>query len=138
MIQNPSQQPEPQDPPERPERPEPEPLHPEQLTWAALLGKWIDFAQGSLALPNDDAGRKLRASVPDLIMLQAVWFALGEVDELSAGERALGMDRAGVLIERHRAALERTWGQATMPELVREVIDDAAARLAEHRGRPAP
>jgi hypothetical protein len=128
MIQNPSPQPEPASPEP------PEPLHPEQLTWAALLGKWIDFAQGSLALPNDDAGRKLRASVPDLIMLQAVWFALGEVNELSAGERALGLDRAGVLIERHSAALERTWGQATMPELVREVIHDATSRLAEHRG----
>ena len=110
------------------------PLHPEQLTWAALLGKWVDFAQGSLALPDDDAGRKLRASVPDLIMLQAVWFALGELDELSDAERALGLDRAGVLIERHTKALEHTWGQPGVPAQIRELIGEAEARLRERRG----
>ena len=109
------------------------PLHPEQLTWAALLGKWVDFAQGSLALPDDDAGRKLKASVPDLIMLQAVWFALGELDELSGAERALGLDRAGVLIEKHTTALEHTWGKRAMPAQIRELIGEAESRLRERR-----
>ena len=64
------------------------------LTWAVLLGRWVEFARSSVALPGTGDGRRLRDSVPDLIMLQAVWFALEHLGELGAGERALGLDRA--------------------------------------------
>ena len=42
------------------------------MTWAALLGKWTEFAQSALALPDDDEGGRLREAVPAIIGLQAV------------------------------------------------------------------
>ena len=83
---------------------------PQALTWAAMLGRWVDFARSSVALPDDAEGRKLKASVPDLIQLQAVWFALQHLDDLPPDERALGRDRAGVLITRHTRLRERCEG----------------------------
>jgi len=103
---------------------------PQRVTWAVLLGRWIDFARSALALPDDAEGRRLRDSVPDLIMLQAVWFALEHLDELDGAERTLGLDRAEVLIERHRAALEARWKRQGLPGLVRELVDDALRQLA--------
>ena len=68
------------------------PLNTTTLTWAALLGRWIEFARTAVALPDDDTGRCMRASVPDVIMLQAVWFALQHLDDLSSSQRPLGLD----------------------------------------------
>jgi hypothetical protein len=101
------------------------PLHPERLTWAVMLGRWVDFARASVALPavGDSDAAKLRGAVPDLIMLQAVWFALQHVDELEAGEKALGLDRATVLIEKHAAALRARWGE--LPAMIAELIQEA-------------
>jgi len=98
-----------------------------------LLGRWVDFARGALALPADDTGRKLRDSVPDIIMLQAVWFALGQVDELGKDERALGLDRAEVLIDKHAGALQRRWGGAGVPGPIGELVDDALTALSGAR-----
>ena len=103
------------------------------VTWAVLLGHWVDFARSALALPDDAAGRRLRASVPDIIMLQAVWHALGEVDGLDPDQRALGIDRAEVLIDKHAAALHDRFGNDALPDLVAELIDDARARLEATR-----
>ncbi len=103
------------------------------VTWAALLGRWIDFARSAVALPTDNAGRRMRDSVPDVIMLQAVWFALREVDQLSADERALGLDRADVLLQLHADALEQRFPDKAMPPTMRELIDDARSALAAVR-----
>lgn len=108
-----------------------EPLHPERLTWAALLGAWVEFARRAVGLPDDKAGRRMKASVPDIIMLQAVWCALGEMEGLPADEQALGLDRAGLLIERHADALADKWAGEPMPEELAKLISDAWARLAE-------
>lgn len=106
------------------------PLHPERLTWAVMLGRWVAFARSAVALPtHGDAGR-LRASVPDLIMLQAVWFALRHLDELPPDEQAVGRDRARVLIDRHGDALRQRWGD-DLPESMRELIDDAAVAIGQ-------
>jgi hypothetical protein len=113
------------------------PLPVTALTWAALLGRWVEFARSAVALPDDRAGRRLRESVPDLIMLQAVWFALGQLDELPPDERALGLDRAALLIEKHAGSLRSRWEVEPLPEQVRALIDDAAARLAEAEARAA-
>ncbi len=102
-----------------------EPLHADRLTWAALLGRWIEFAKSAVALPDDAPGRRLRESVPDLIMLQAVWFALQHLDELDREERALGLDRAEWLIDRHAQALETRWQGLDMPAPVHGLIADA-------------
>ncbi len=104
------------------------------LTWAVLLGKWIEFARGALALPDDSEGQRLRASVPDIIMLQAVWFALKQLDELSPAERALGIDRAEVLIDKHRRAIEARWAEQQLPAMLLELMDDAARQLAAVSG----
>lgn len=109
------------------------PLPVEGLTWAVLLGKWVDFARSALALPDHEAGRKLRDAVPDMIGLQAVWFALGGVGELAEDQRQLGMDRAGVLIEQHAAALEARWAGQPLPPQLDELIRDARDRLRSAR-----
>ena len=105
------------------------PLHPHQLTWAALLSQWISFARQAVALPDDPHSQKLRDSVTDLIMLQAVYCALDELDQLDRDQRALGLDRAEVLIEKHTNALHQRWSNEAMPDTMRELIDDAHQRL---------
>ena len=115
-------------------QPDARPLRPRQLTWAALLGRWVEFARSALALPKDTIGTAMRESVPDIIMLQAVWFALKDMDGLTATERALGLDRAEVLIDKHADALNRRWagdGSTPMPRQLQELIDDARNRLEE-------
>jgi len=112
------------------------PLYPEHLTWAALLAHWVQFARSAVALPDDTEGRAWRAAVPDLIRLQAVYFALGELGGLPADQRRLGLDRAEVLIERSADALRRAWDGGP-PDAVDELVRDARSRLAEAARRPA-
>lgn len=104
-----------------------------KLTWTVLLGRWVEFARAALALPDDDDGRLMRESVPDVIMLQAVWFALQQLDELDATQRAVGIDRGEVLIQRHRDSLHRRWGP-DLPDALRELIDDASHQLEKVAG----
>lgn len=110
-------------------------LNTRSLTWTAVLGRWVDFARSAVALPDDATGQAMKASVPDIIMLQAVWFALQDLSELPADQRALGIDRAAVLIERHRSAIERRWRRdawpGTLSELVRDVEQLQALRAQE-------
>lgn len=103
---------------------------PDRLTWAVLLGRWIEFARSAMALPIEGDGLKLRDSVADIIMLQAVWFALTQMDDLDSQERLLGLDRAEVLIDRHAGALAARWGDAIPPRLVELIADVRAARQA--------
>ncbi len=106
----------------------------DRLTWAVLLGQWVDFARSAVVLPDDQAGRALRGSVADIIALQAVWFALHHLDELDADERAFGIARAEVLIERHAGAVAQRWGGAELPGELAALIDDARSALAKARG----
>lgn len=103
-----------------------EPLEPERLTWAVLLARWTDFAGSAVALPEVGEAGLVRQSVTDIITLQAVWFALGQMDELSDAERALGLDRAGVLIARHRSAIQARFGENGMPEGLESLLEDVA------------
>ena len=121
----------------------PEPLDAARLTWAVLLGRWTDFARSAVALPEDAEGRRLRESVADLIGLQAVWFALSQLAELPpeampADERALGLTRAGVLIDRHEAALRRRFAPDALPEQAEELIADARAALSVSKRSSSP
>lgn len=109
------------------------PLHPERMTWPLLLGRWVSFARSAVALPSDAAGRRLCDSVPDIIQLQAVWFSLEHLDELDADQRALGLDRAQVLIERHGGALRQRWAGDDLPGELRELIGDATEGLRARR-----
>ncbi len=109
-----------------------------KLTWAVLLGRWVDFAKSSLALPDDAAGRLLQQSVSDIIMLQAVWFALQHLDELDEQQRAVGLDRAQVLFEKHTQALQGRFND-DMPDQVSTLIADAAGQIeaANRAERPS-
>jgi hypothetical protein len=115
-------------------------LRPRQLTWVALLARWVDFAKSALALPNDTVGTALRDSVPDIIMLQAVTSALVELQDLPADERALGCDRAEVLIDRHADSLGRRWGgeSQSLPAQLQELIDEARSALGRICANPNP
>jgi hypothetical protein len=106
------------------------------MTWAALLARWTQFARASVAFPKDAEGDRWRASVAPVIGLQATTFALAEMDELPPDERALGLDRAGLLVRTHATDLHAQWRGEPMPDALREVVDDAqhALTLARERG----
>ena len=105
------------------------PLHPETLTWTALLGRWIEFAQASVALPKDAEGERWRDSVPAVINLQAVTFALADVGELVAEDRPVALDRAAVMIDENSGKLAAIWGKG-LPESLREINEDARKALS--------
>lgn len=106
-------------------------------TWGVLLAKWSQFAQAAVSLPKNEHGERWRSVVADIIGLQAVTFALRDLGELPADERALGLDRAAVLIRSHAKAIHAAWGAEPLPEQLLELIGDAqkARELAESLGR---
>lgn len=99
------------------------------LTWAALLGRWMEFAQTAVALPDDTEGRAWKQAVPAIIGLQAVTMALREVSDLPDDERALGLDRAEILIDRHADELRTIFTGAAMHPMLSELMDDARTAL---------
>lgn len=98
-----------------------------KMTWAVLLGRWVEFARSSVALPAEGPLGKLKESVADLITLQAVIAALSELDQLPAEEQALGLDRAQVLVETHSLAVKERFERAggELPDQIRQMIDEA-------------
>lgn len=99
------------------------------LTWAALLGRWTDFARSALALPkHGDAGR-VRQSVVSIITLQAITHALGEVDLLDHLERAVALDRAEILTKLHAAEIHHVWRGEVLPGEIQLLIGDARRAL---------
>ena len=104
-------------------------LDPVKLTWAALLGRWIEFARSAVALPDDASGRAWKQAVPEIIGLQAVTMALGETDQLPADQRALGLDRARILIERHTQKLHAIFSPHPLHPMLTELLDDANAAV---------
>lgn len=102
------------------------------LTWSVLLARWVEFAQAAVAWPDEGEGSAWRASVPDVIQLQALWFALGEAEQLPPEEKALARDRAAVSLAQHRGRLVRAWGsEAAVPAGIVEMVADVQQRLAE-------
>jgi len=104
-------------------------LRPESLTWTVLLGRWVEFAKASVALPADDEGARWRGSVAAVINLQAVTFALGDLGRLGSEERALGRDKAEVLIRENAGVLEGVWRGEVMPGSLMELCGDAREAL---------
>ena len=106
----------------------------DELTWASLLGQWAAFAQASKGLPKDAAGERWRAAVAPIIELQAVTFALGDIDKLRIpGERAVGVDTAQILVRKDAAALHELWRGEELPKEVVLLIDDAQRALEAAR-----
>ncbi len=101
------------------------------LTWAALLAHWTDIARSALALTHDEDGQRWRSVVPDVIALQAVTFATRDLDRLETSERALGLDRAEVLVRKHATNIHTAWKGLDIPPALGELIEQARGSIAE-------
>ena len=104
-------------------------LNPRELTWAALLARWVEFARAAVALPDDEQGSRWKRSVTAIIELQAVIMALGELDELPEAEKALGLDKAEIIIRRNTKQLHDIWDRTDVPAKIEELLRDAAQTL---------
>lgn len=107
------------------------------LTWPALLAHWTSVAQASLALPKTAEGERWRNAVAPIIGLQAVTFAMADLDRLEAGEgdtpagaRGAAIDVAEVLVKRHAGELNTLWAGEPMPPEVDAIIADARKAMA--------
>lgn len=97
---------------------------------------WTSFAKATGSLPASVENDRWRRAAAPIIGLHALTFALSELDQLPADEAAVGLDRASILIERHRAELAAVWDAVSMPEEVALLVRDAILahrRAAEHR-----
>ncbi len=104
------------------------------MAWAALVGRWSEWAAASAAWPeHGDAGRA-RASVPWLIQLQALTQALGEITAVPPRERPWCRDHARATIETAVERLVGVWGNEA-PNEIADIVDDA--RLAVDRSQQA-
>ena len=103
------------------------------LTWPALLAHWTAFAQSSLALPKDAEGGRWRAAVSSIINLQAVTFALDDLDRLTGpgrgGERALALDKAQIIIKSATGQLHSLWREGDLPTELVALIHDAGLAI---------
>jgi hypothetical protein len=107
------------------------------LTWATLLARWTEFARGAVALPLDGESGRIRQAVPFLIGLQALTNALAELERLPYDERAVGLDRAELLIGRYGADIASIW-TGRVPESVKEFVGDAQLALSAAAARHRP
>lgn len=94
-----------------------------------LLAKWTELAKIGVALPKSGETGRWREALPSVITLQAVTCALGESAMLEHEERALGRDRAEMLLREHAANLGTIWRGVPMPETLNEMLDDARRAL---------
>ena len=90
-----------------------------------MLGRWVEFAQSAVALPDSAEGKAWREAVPEIIGLQAVSMALNEVGSLTDEERALGLDRARLLVDEHEQKLMALFGRDLIHPQLEELLDDA-------------
>ena len=114
-----------------------ESLQPGTLSWAALLGKWMDFAKASTALPATGEGQQWRDSVAPMITLQGITFAMAELEQVDASQRLLGWDRGELLVDQASMELDECWGP-NLPSSILETIQSAESSLTEVIARFTP
>jgi hypothetical protein len=102
------------------------------LTWAALLASWTDFAKAAVALPKSPEGDRWRETVPAIIELQAATCALADLHRLPARDRYAALDTAEALITRRASQLNHLWSEEP-PETVVELILDAHSATSAAR-----
>lgn len=102
-----------------------------ELAWAALLGRWIEFAKASVALPTSGDGARWRASIAPFIELQAIVWALRELAEIPVADRPFARDRAEMQVRRAGTHLDEAWRGVPMPTAMLELLDDATIALRE-------
>jgi hypothetical protein len=110
------------------------------LTWPALLAHWTSVAQASVALPKNAEGERWRSAVAPVIGLQAVTFALADLDRLAAGAeeelpgaRAAAIDKAEVIVRLHATELHGLWRGEAMPGELDAIVSDARLALGAAR-----
>ena len=101
----------------------------EGLSWSVLLARWTEFAQASVALPEDAEGGRWKQAVAPVIGLQAIAFALADLGRVRPDDRPLALERAEAGLRAHAVELHRVWTGEPLPESVAEVIADARAAL---------
>lgn len=110
------------------------------VTWATLLSRWISLVKAGeglvLAAPRDADARRWRDSIAEVVSLQAVTFALGDLSAIPEIDRPLARDRADLAVTEAAGALDRIWKGEEMPEALLEVAADArrAVELAVYAG----
>lgn len=97
----------------------------DHISWAALLGKWTEFAKASVALPDTGDGGRWKRAVPHIISLQSITMALGELDAVDDGQRPLALDRAEITCRESAGAINDIWRGVEIPEGIMELVDDA-------------
>lgn len=103
---------------------------PDPLSWAALLARWTEFAAAARAWPRDADGDRWSRSVPEIIRLQAVTHALGELASVADAEHSLARDRAAVTVAQAASALDAIWRGESMPDPILDALDDAQRALS--------
>ncbi len=98
-------------------------------TWSALLGHWIALVKAGEGLvqaaPDDLDAARWRASIPEVVTLQAITFALSDLPRLPEADRPLARDRADLGVTAAASALDEIWHGVEMPESVLEIAGDA-------------
>jgi len=98
-------------------------------TWSALLGHWMALVKAGEGLrraaETDPDAARWRASIPEVVTLQAITFALGDLARLPEADRPLARDRADLGVVAAASALDAVWRGVEMPESVLEIAADA-------------
>ena len=95
------------------------------LSWPLLLAKWTEYAKAAVALPRTEQGDRERDSVPAVIALQSITFALSEIHRLPTDERLLGIERADYTVRERSTELDALWRGYPMPDGMLDLLTDA-------------
>lgn len=106
------------------------------LGWSAMLAKWTEFAQASVALPADNDGPRWRACVSPIITMQAIVAALGELDQLPRAHRPVAIDAAETLLREQLVVIHEAWSGELIPDSLLALIDECREAVfgARHLG----
>lgn len=111
------------------------PLDAGLMTWAALLARWTDLVhagEGWRRLhPEDSDAERWRSSIPEIIALQSITFALAELERIPVADRSIARDRADLGVGHAAQRLDEIWRGIEMPEGLLEIAEDAR-RAVEH------
>ena len=110
------------------------------VTWTTLLARWTALVKAGeglvLATPDEADAQRWRASIPEIVILQAVTFALGDLESLAGIDRSIARDRADLAVTESCGRLDGVWRGLEMPAGLLEVASDArrAVRLSVYAG----
>ena len=99
------------------------------VTWTTLLARWTALVKAGeglvLAAPDDADAQRWRASIPEILTLQSVTFALGDLESLPVADRSIARDRADLAVTESSGRLDEIWRGLEMPSGLLEVASDA-------------